>query len=361
MRCKIKSKKIVIAIMMIAVAVIVSVLWGIKERNFDNGSDQTSQTGQIFIYGEAHAVESILEKELQLWDTYYCQEGIRDLFIEYPYFDAQFLNIWMQSDNDDILEQVYGNWEGSLGHSEVVKQFLKRIKENYPETIFHGTDVGHTYQTTGEQYLEYLRSNGEAGSEEYKLAEEAIEQGKYYYEKQDDVYRENKMTENLIREFDNLDGASAMGIYGAAHTDIEAMEYTNTVPCMARQLNEHYGASIVIAEDLTKIDEPLEVSSITVSGKEYKASYFGSQDLSYVMEEYEYREFWRLENAYEDLKYNTITYDTLPCKDYPMKVEKGEVFVIDYVRADGSVERRYYRSDGNEWCGNPTTDGFEAD
>ena len=33
----------------------------------------------------------------------------------------------------------------------------------------------------------------------------------------DDIYRENKMTENFIRAFDALDGKKIMGIYGASH------------------------------------------------------------------------------------------------------------------------------------------------
>ena len=52
------------------------------------------------------------------------------------------------------------------------------------------------------------------------LAQEAIEQGKFFYEHSDDVYRENKMAENFIREFDRLTGENVMGIYGGAHTGL---------------------------------------------------------------------------------------------------------------------------------------------
>jgi hypothetical protein len=34
------------------------------------------------------------------------------------------------------------------------------IKNNYPETIFHGTDVSHQYETIGQFYLDYLVTNG---------------------------------------------------------------------------------------------------------------------------------------------------------------------------------------------------------
>ena len=32
---------------------------------------------------------------------------MRDLFVELPYFTAQYLNRWMQADNDRILMEVY--------------------------------------------------------------------------------------------------------------------------------------------------------------------------------------------------------------------------------------------------------------
>lgn len=196
------------------------------------------QSGQIFLYGEEHATETILEKEFGLWRTYYHDDGMRDLFVELPYYSAGFLNLWMRSDSDDILDQLYQDWEGTAMHSQDVIDFYKQIKHECPETIFHGTDVGHQYNTTGERYLAFLRESGQSdGSEQYRLAQEAIEQGQYYYQHSDNMYRENKMVENFIREFDSLNGVNAMGIYGTAHIRIDAMDYaTNTVPCMANQL-----------------------------------------------------------------------------------------------------------------------------
>lgn len=40
--------------------------------------------------------------------------------------------------------------------------------------------------------------------------------------------------------------------------------------------------------------------------------------------------------------------DVLPYNNYPMLIETGQVFIIDYTKKDGSIERMYYRSDGNE-------------
>lgn len=197
-------------------------------------------------------------------------------------------------------------------------------------------------------------------TEKYLLVEEAIEQGKYYYEDYDDVYRENKMVENFIREFDKLKDENIMGIYGGAHTNFEAMDYmTNSVPCMANQLKEPYDGAIY-SEDLSwlmKEMEPLRIDIVTVKGKDYKASYFGKQDLT-GFKDYAYREFWRLEDAYEYLKDKKKTGNVLPYDNYPMLIETEQVFVIDHTKIDGSLERGYYRSDGYIWNGMASTEEF---
>lgn len=76
--------------------------------------DETASksTGKIHLYGEAHADEKILQRELEIWNDYYHNEGMRHLFVEYSYGGAEFLNMWMKSDNDDILDALYEEWEG---------------------------------------------------------------------------------------------------------------------------------------------------------------------------------------------------------------------------------------------------------
>ena len=69
--------------------------------------------GSIDLYGESHANPSILERELELWNACYHQDGMRHLFIELPYYTGEFLNLWMQSDDDILLDQVYNDWAGS--------------------------------------------------------------------------------------------------------------------------------------------------------------------------------------------------------------------------------------------------------
>lgn len=328
-----------------------------------NVYESTPSSGKIYLYGESHGVEEILAKELELWGNYYHNDGMRHLFVEYPHYTAEFLNIWMKLDNDDILDAIYDDWAGTQSQVPAVKDFYKQIKSEYPETIFHGTDVGHQYNTTGNRYISYLKENGMEDSHGYAVASEAIAQGKRFYRLGEDdfIYREDKMVENFVREFDKLDGESVMGIYGSAHTYIDGMTHTsNNHPCMANQLSERYGTQ-VHAEDISMLalnNEPLRVETLIVGGKEYEALYFGEQDISSFSEEFTKREFWRLENAYGDFVDGPKTGDVLPYNNYPVPVEAGQVFVIDYTRTDGSDERMYYRSDGNEWEGKPATDQF---
>lgn len=363
------------------------------------------QTVSIFLYGETHAQEEILAKEFELWSSYYNKDGMRHLFVELPYYTAEYMNLWMQSGDDGILEQLYQDWEGTAMHSGAVLDFYKRIKRECPETVFHGTDVGHQYDTTGKRFLEYLVSSGQEESETYRLARENLEQGQYYYQHTDPVYRENKMAENFICELesllsndvpDNLEGGirqeepggeeadgeepgntgsggagtgtlesarqpgiSVMGIYGSAHTDIRAMDYTTqSVPCMAAQLYQKYGMALY-TDDLTSLGRHTESSredTIRVGEKIYAASYYGRTDLSAVLPDYQCREFWRLEDAYEDFKDYPVTGNVLPYNNYPVEIQEKQVFLIVYTKADGSTIREYHRADGNTWNGSPVTE-----
>ena len=197
-------------------------------------------------------VRKILDRELELWQDCYDNRGMRHLFIELPLYTAEFLNIWLGEPDNDILNAIYADWEGS--------------------------DL-------------------------YRRTEEIMEQGRHYYRKSDDVYRENRMADNFIREFDKLGSESVMGIYGSAHTDLGALDYnTRSVPCMANQLNQRYEGQIH-SESLTSLAkdiDPLRIDLILVGGKEYEASYFGRQSLN-GFKDFSYRDFWRLENAYDDL------------------------------------------------------------
>ena len=324
------------------------------------------QQGHIYLYGEMHADDACLEKELALWGAFYA-EGARDLFMEYPCYAADYFNQWMRADSDDILHKLYDEVEGTQAHSPNVLEFFKSIKEKYPETVFHGTDVGHFYWTMGERYLAELEAAGRKDSEAYTVAQEIIAQGKVYYEKRAadreygmdyaSVYRENCMARNFIREYEKLAGAAVMGIYGGAHVDLE--NENQRISSLAEQLSLRYGDKLH-AERLFSQSwaEPVRRERIQVGGKEYEAVCYGVQDLSKSGLPYRQREFWRLENAYEDFKGHPLARDVLPYYNYPMEIEKGQVFMIDLTREDGTIERRFYRSDGSVWNGWPSTVGF---
>ena len=131
---------------------------------------------------------------------------------------------------------------------------------------------------------------------------------------------------------------------------------------MANQIKKRYGDAIS-SEDLTYLAndmEPIKVDTIAVNGKEYEASYFGKQDMSWS-DDYSYREFWRLENAYDDFKDRSKTGEVLPYSNYPMQIETSQVFVIDYTKKDGYVVRMYYRSDGYVWSGMKSTEEFTVE
>lgn len=196
---------------------------------------------KIYLYGENHGDDKILKKEYEIWKDFYDNEGMRHLFVEIPYYSVQYLNIWMKAEDDKILMELYEDIDGTLTHVPEVLEFYKSIKKNCPETIFHGTDVGHQYETTGERYLNNLESIGAVDSKEYKLAQKNIEQGKQYYQDENEVYRENAMTRNFIYQYDKISEVNIMGIYGDAHTDPRNQNFTKEVDSMAKQLKTYYG------------------------------------------------------------------------------------------------------------------------
>ncbi len=103
--------------------------------------------------------------------------------------------------------------------------------------------------------------------------------------------------------------------------------------------------------EITLCLEPTKVETLCINGKEYVAEYYGKQRIGHWSQKYETREFWSLQNAWEDFKDKPLTGDVLPYNNYnPMKIELNQVFVVDYLRKDtGDMERRYYISNGRIW------------
>ena len=135
----------------IVFVIVIEILNAIDVKNSVASDYTPEKEASIHLYGETHGVKEFYDKEFEIWKGYY-KDGNRDLFVELPYYTAEFLNVWMQETDDEILNQIYEDIEGTASYTESYLQFLKRIKEECPETIFYGTDVGHQYQTTGARY-----------------------------------------------------------------------------------------------------------------------------------------------------------------------------------------------------------------
>ncbi len=327
--------------------------------------------GQIYLYGESHSNATILEAELEAWGQYY-QQGMRDLFVEYPYYTAEYLNLWMQAEDDAILEQLFGDLAGTLSASQENWDFLHTIKGTYPETVFHGTDVGHCYQTTGQCYLAYLEANGRKDSEAYRITQEVIEQGRAYYEDHggDFAFREPLMAENFCRAYDALpEGTSIMGIYGCAHTTPGALAPTGTGLNMASQLQAIYGdqlhttdlSYLAIWAGRMDTTHAGETRTVTINGKDYTAVNVGTVDLTEALPQYQSRTFWQVEDAYGDVKDLPASGDFLPYDNYPCTVEEGQVYMVEYLLTNGLTTCSYYRADGELYQNRPATTGFAVE
>lgn len=209
--------------------------------------------GQIYLYGETHAQQSMLDRELALWQDYYAQ-GLQDLFIEMPNYTAALLNRWMQAEDDTLLDTIYDAWKNTASHNPIVREWYLAVKESCPETVFHGYDVGHQADSLGKLYLETLAAEGKQDSAEYTAAQAVAEQGVAYYEDigsdEAEIFRENAMADNFVREYDSLSGRSVMVICGSYHAGTGALEEDADTLRFAGQLQQTYGAALHIV-DLT--------------------------------------------------------------------------------------------------------------
>ena len=140
-------------------------------------TDEGIPAGQIYLYGEIHGIAAIEEYEAERWKECY-ERGMRHLFVELSHYTAQWLNLWMDAEDDEILEQLHQDWESTLSSGAETLDFYRTIKEQCPETVFHGTDVGHQYDSTGARYQDYLEERGLADTEDYRLTWRPSSRGK---------------------------------------------------------------------------------------------------------------------------------------------------------------------------------------
>ncbi len=228
--------KTIAAFMILGLVVIASFALSAFDRNQDV---YPTENTKIRLYGEAHGAKEYYDIEVALWKSYY-DKGDRALFVELPYYTAEYLNLWMREDSDEIIDQIFADIQGTQSGNAYYYEFWHEIKESCPETVFYGTDVGHQYDVTGKRYLEYLADKGLEKSENYRLAEECIKQGMEYYE-EDTTHngissiRESYMVSNFIDAYSRCGSETVMGIYGSYHVDL------NDPEVMAGRLLVHYG------------------------------------------------------------------------------------------------------------------------
>lgn len=320
-------------------------------------------SGQIYLLGESHGDSSIMAVELETWDRYY-QQGMRHLFIEWPYYDAEFLNLWMQAEDDAILTQLFEDMANTAAAQPIYWDYWHTFKEKYPETVFHGTDIGHTYQNSGPRYLRYLEQTGQKDSEAYRITLEVIEQGRAYYEDHGGSYafREPLMVHNFQRAYDALPaGTSIMGIYGAAHTNPgDTVEGTSN-PNMASQLQEIYGDRLHTT-DLTAytIDDSQtgQTQPVTIGGQDFTAVQVLRAVRQSTGESYTY---WLVPDAYTAALGQPRNEVFFPISNFPAALEVGQVFLYDHGLPDGSTERFFYYYDGSQYLDVQVAWGFGAD
>lgn len=219
------------------------------------------ETTMICLYGEAHGYKEYYDAELAQWRRFY-NEGRRNLFVELPYYSAEFLNLWMKADSDELLDLWFEEIRGTLSGNEFYKEFFREIKKSCPDTVFYGTDVGHQFDTTGARYLKYLEDKGLEASEKYALAKECVRQGQEYQNEKPaqngiSALREEYMVSNFVAAYSRCGGGKIMGIYGSYHTDLGNPER------MAGRLKAQYGDKIrsAKASDLafSEIGKPYDI------------------------------------------------------------------------------------------------------
>ncbi|MBQ6876832.1 MAG: hypothetical protein IJO22_00320 [Oscillospiraceae bacterium] len=316
-------------------------------------------TKTAYLFGEVHGSEAVCLKEFEIWNDFYSR-GFRHLFLEIPYFEAQFLNLWIKSEDDSILDELWRDNKGTAGNSIFDRDFFIIIKLLCHETVFHGTDIGHAYDTTGERFLKTVFPD----SEKYRLAADNIEQGRNYYkawqENIDESYieanREKSMAENFIREFDKV-GCDVVGFYGEAHVFSEYVGNFGISENMCSLLKKHYCEEIKIVPELLKnLITPLSLTEIELNGKKYKAEYFGKVYTPFD-ESCEYIEIFRLKDTENDFSAFPKKENYIPEMLYPCSININDVFVINSLNNEKSVMVQIFICDGfSEEYGNMTTE-----
>ncbi len=314
---------------------------------------------EITLVGETHGIENIYNEELKLYRDFY-KNGGRHYFFEIGYNTAQLLNFWMNREGNELLDVIHGNWSGTLSGGEFTYNFLLAIKKEFPETVFHGIDVEHQFKTNGMIYLDYLERNGLQGSKRYDRAMESIKQGKNFYSKKNgDRYREKCLTENFLREYESVKGEDVFGVFGSVHTAKSVTGRGSFATMGMNLLKAGLDYNEFNLSDMIWKKSPDHIINLRINGISYRAGYYGTQSLR-GMKEFDSRDFYVLLNSSitelnsHGRKFKK-TGNYLPQGNFPMKLEEGKVYVLDYFYTDGTMESEIHICDGKRKDGQLVT------
>ena len=105
-----------------------------------------------------------------------------------------------------------------------------------------------------------------------------------------------------------------------------------------------------------KLNEEIKTQKITIGDKEYEAEYHGKQDLAALFDQYSYREFWKVKDAYNDFEKAETTGNVLPYDNYPFELEENQIYIVQYTNKDESVVKEVHKYPGIEWKGQQCTE-----
>ena len=130
-------KSIIVFGIVISIVIVIEILNTIATYNSVVNDYSPENGGIIHLYGEVHGIADFYNKEIEIWKEYY-ENGNRDLFVELPYYTAEFINLWMKTDDDEILNQIYNDIDGTASHTEDYFYFFKRINSHllHDEAVF---------------------------------------------------------------------------------------------------------------------------------------------------------------------------------------------------------------------------------
>ena len=117
--------KTIIAFSLLIIVVIVGFSLSILDSRKDVYPDENTN---IRLYGEAHGLKEYYDIEFESWKAYY-DEGYRALFVELPYYTAEYLNLWMRDDSDEIIDQIFEDIQGTQSGNEHYYEFFHEIKD----------------------------------------------------------------------------------------------------------------------------------------------------------------------------------------------------------------------------------------